>query len=252
MPALVSILSPVVTVAPGGEGAAEVRVRNTGAVVDQFAFNLVGQPSSWARCDPPVISLFPDAEETVRVRFSPPRSSAVTAGLLPYGVRVTCQEDKDFSVVEEGSVQISGFSGVQARVIPRTSEGKRTATHRVEVTNTGNSAVEAEVWASDPDELLGIDVDPDHLSIEPGTTAVAKVKVAAKKGPTRNGRRIPFQVHVDAGGAPVDVEGAFEQTAKGSSALVFVAIALVAGILVLLFRDQASGLPLSALFSLLR
>lgn len=251
MPGLLSILTPVVTVQPGGEGVAEVRIRNTGAVVDQFALNLVGQASAWARCDPPVISLFPNAEETVRVHFSPPRTSAVTAGLIHYGVRATCQEDREFSVVEEGSVQISGFSSIEARVVPRTSEGKRTANHRIEVTNTGNAVVDAEVWASDPDELLAIDVDPNHLSIEPGTTAVAKVKVAAVRGPTRSPRRIPFQVHVESAGPPVEVEGAFEQTAKSSSLLVFVAIAVVAAVLVFLVQDQASGLPLSALLSFL-
>lgn len=252
MPGLVSILTPVVTVQPGGEGVVEVRIRNTGTVVDQFAFNLVGQASAWARCEPPVISLFPNAEETVRVHFTPPRSSAVTAGLLPYGVRVTCQEDKEFSVVEEASVQISGFSSVEAKVVPRTSEGKRTATHRIEITNTGNAVVEAEAWASDPDELLAIDVEPNHLSIQPGATEVAKVKVAAVKGPSRSPRRIPFQVHVEGGSAPVQVEGAFEQRAKSSSLLVFVAIAVVAAMLVFLVQDQASGLPLSAVLSSLR
>lgn len=252
MPGLVSILSPVVTVQPGGEGVVDVRIRNTGTVVDQFAVNLVGQASAWARCDPPVISLFPNAEETVRIHFTPPRSSAVTAGMIPYGVRVTCQDDAEFSVVEEGSVQISGFSSIEARVVPRTSEGKRTATHRIEVTNTGNAVVDADVWASDPDQLLAIDVDPNHLSIQPGTTGVAKVKVAAVKGPSRSARRIPFQVHVEGGSVPVQVEGAFEQSAKSSSLLVFLAIAVVAAVLVFLVMDQASGLPLSAVLSSLR
>lgn len=252
MPALVSILTPVVTVQPGAEGTAEVRIRNSGNVVDQFAINLVGQASAWARCDPAVISLLPEAEETVRIHFSPPRSSAVVAGLIPYGVRVTCQEDRDFSVVEEASVQVSGFSSVEARVVPRTSEGKRTAHHRVEVTNTGNAAVDADLSASDPDELLAIDVDPDHLSIDPGATAMAKVKVVAVKGPSRSPRRIPFQVEVDAGGAPLQVEAAFEQSGKSSSWLVFVAIAVVAAVLVFLVRDQASGLTLSWALNLLR
>lgn len=252
MPGLVSILTPVVTVQPGSEGVVEVRIRNTGTVVDQFALNLVGQASAWARCEPSVISLFPNAEETVRVHFTPPRSSAVSAGLLPYGVRVTCQEDTEFSVVEEASVQIGGFSSVEARVVPRTSEGKRTATHRIEVTNTGNAVVEAEVWASDPDELLAIDVEPNHLTVQPGATAVAKVKVAAVKGPSRSQRRIPFQVHVEGGSAPVQVEGAFEQRAKSSSLLVLVAIAVVAAMLLFLVQDQASGLPVSAVLTSLR
>ena len=247
MPGLVSILTPVVTVQPGSEGVVEVRIRNSGTVVDQFAVNLVGQASAWARCDPPVLSIFPGAEETVRVHFTPPRSSAVTAGLIPYGVRVTCREDTDFSVVEEGSVQVGGFGSVEAKLVPRTSEGKRTANHRIEVTNTGNAVVEAEVWASDPDELLAIDVEPNHLSVQPGTTAVAKVKMAAVKGPSRASRRIPFQVDVEGGSAPAQVESAFEQSAKSSSLLVFVAIAVVAAVLVFLVQDQASSLPLSVL-----
>jgi hypothetical protein len=49
MPASLSIVTPVVTVEPGGEASAEVRVRNTGTVVDQFACNVLGDASAWAR-----------------------------------------------------------------------------------------------------------------------------------------------------------------------------------------------------------
>jgi len=63
MPAALSILTPVVTASPGGEGIATVNVKNTGTVVDQFAINLLGDPSAWARPDPGVVSLFPGAEQ---------------------------------------------------------------------------------------------------------------------------------------------------------------------------------------------
>jgi hypothetical protein len=164
--------------------------------------------------------------------------------MVPYGVRVTAQEDKDFSVVEEGLVQIEGFSAVEAKVVPRTSEAKRKAVHRVEVLNTGNSPVTAEVSASDPDELLAFDIEPSTLTVGPGETGIARMKVAAKKGHRgRGSRRMPFNVVVEPGGPEVRVDGAFEQKPK-ASILLFLAILIVAAVLVVLLQQQADGLPL--------
>lgn len=244
MPAAVSILTPLVTAAPGGAGVAQVLIRNTGTVVDQFAINLVGDASAWARPVPPAISLFPGADQTIDIHFSPPRSSAVVAGTVPYGVRVTCQEDPDFSIVEEGAVDIAGFAAIEARVVPRTSEGKRSAVHRLEVTNTGNSVVTADVSASDPDELLAFDIEPATLQVQPGATEIAKIKVAAKKSQKRGARRMPFNVFVEPGGPTVQVDANFEQKPK-ASLLVFVAILVLIGVLVFLVQDQAGSLPLS-------
>src|SRR5690349_3188313 len=122
MPAAVTIQTPSVTVQPGGTGIAVVLIRNTGTIVDQFAVNVVGDASAWARPQPPAVSLMPNDEANVEIHFTPPRSSAVVAGTVPYGVRVTAQEDKEFSVVEESVVTIAGFSAVEAKVVPRTSE----------------------------------------------------------------------------------------------------------------------------------
>jgi len=244
MPAAVSLASPVVSVEPGGQATVEVRIRNTGTVVDQFACNIVGDASAWARCEPPRLSLFPDAEQTITVRFDPPRTSAVTAGSVPFGVRVTSHEDPDFSVVEEGTVQIGGFAAVQARVVPRTSEGKRRAVHRVEVTNTGNAPVTAQISASDPDELLAFALEPETLEVPPGETSVARVKVAARKSQSgRGSRRLPFTVVVESGGAPVQADAAFEQKPKGS-VFIIIAILVVAAALVFLLKDQASSLTM--------
>jgi hypothetical protein len=244
MPAALSILTPLVTAQPGGEGEAKVLIRNTGTIVDQFAVNLLGDASAWARPEPGVVSLFPNSEQEVTIRFSPPRSSAVTAGTIPFGVRVTSQEEPDFSIVEEGAVQIGGFSSVEAKLVPRTSEGKSHAVHRIEVTNTGNAPVTAALSAGDPDELLAFDLEPSTLEIGPGQVGSARVKVAARKGNRgKTVRRMPFQVFVEPGGPMVTADGNFEQKPKGSI-LLFLAILVVAGVLVYLLQDQAGSLPL--------
>ena len=238
MPAAVSILTPLVSVQPGGTGVAQVQIRNTGTVVDQFAINLVGDASAWARPAPPALSLFPGAEQVIEVHFTPPRSSAVVAGSVPYGVRVTSQEDAEFSIVEEGSVQIAGFAAIEAKIVPRTSEGKRRAVHRVEVTNTGNSPVTADLTASDPDLLLAFEIEPATLEVGPGDTGIARVKVASRKGNrSRGSRRMPFNVVVEPGGPPVQVDANFEQKPK-ASILVFLAIIALLGVLAFLLKDM--------------
>ncbi len=248
MPASVSILTPVVTAAPGSEGIGQVTIRNTGSQVDQFAVNLVGDASAWARPDPGVVSLFPGAEQTIAVRFSPPRSSSVTAGTVPFGVRVTSENEPDFSVVEEGAVQIAGFSSLDARIVPRTSEGKQKAVHRVEVTNTGNAPLQASFRAEDADVLLAFEIEPPTLDVAPGATATARVKVAARKAHRGKGsRRIPFHVEVQGGSSPTKLDASFEQKPKGSI-LLLLAILVVAGVLVFLLKDQVGAQPLSGAF----
>jgi hypothetical protein len=245
MPAVVSLLTPLVTVEPGGEGVAELRIRNTGAIVDQFACNLVGEASAWARCDPPVLSLFPDAEEVVSIRFTPPRSADVSAGAIAYGVRVTSKEDTAFSQVEEGAVQVGGFAAVQLRVVPRTSQGKRRAEHRVEVTNTGNAAVTAFITAMDPDDQLAFKIAPPTLDVAPGTTAIAKLALVSADAAKGGLKRRAFQVTAEAAGVPYVAEAAFEQRPKANM-LIWVAVAALVVVLVVLLKSQADAAVLGA------
>lgn len=245
MPAVVSLLTPLVTVEPGGESVAEVRIRNTGGIVDQFACNLLGEASAWARCDPPVLSLFPNAEDTVRVVFTPPRTASVTAGAVAFGVRVTSKEDTEFSQVEEGAVQVGGFAAIELRVVPRTSQGKRHADHRVELTNMGNAPVIAHITATDPDDLLAFKIAPPTIEVPAGGTAVAKLSLVSHE-PAKGGlKRRPFNVTVETGAGTSMADAAFEQKPK-ANLLIWVAVLAVAAVLVVLLTSQSDGAVLEA------
>ena len=245
MPAVVLLKTPIVSADPGGEGVAELSVKNTGSVVDQFVFNLLGDASAWARCDPPMVSLFPGAEETVRIRFSPPRSHSVTAGLVTYGVRITSHEDPEFSLVEEGNVQVGGFSALSLKVVPRTSQGKRDAKHRVEISNTGNASLTASLDATDPDALLAFKFDPRTIEVPPGGVAVASLRIVASTAAKGGPKRHAFTVTADASGSTSSADAAFEQKPRGSL-WIWIAVAVVAAVLVFLLRDTADGAELSA------
>lgn len=244
MPATVSLLNNVVTVEPGSEGVGMVRVRNTGVVVDQFTLSMVGDAAAWATFEPPTVSLLPDNEQTVTIRFRPPRNSTVAAGAVDFGVRVVAQEDAGFSVVEEGTLQIGGFAGVTMKVVPRTSQGKRGADHRVEIHNTGNTATSAVVRAQDPDDLLVFKITPAEVEVPPGETAVARIRVASKKGPKgRVAARRPFTVSVQTPG-PVPVapfEAAFEQRARRAILVPLLIVAIIAGIAIWFTQQDANA-----------
>src|SRR2546422_471387 len=83
MAATATLASKAVTVTPGGEAVSEVRVRNSGTVVDQFTLEVLGDASAWAIVEPAVVPLFPGAEAVARIKFKPPKSSSVPARAIP-------------------------------------------------------------------------------------------------------------------------------------------------------------------------
>ena len=245
----VNITPTSVQVVPGAQTTASVRIRNTGTVVDQFSVTVLGTPAVWTTAVPAVLSLFPGAEGTIELHFAPPRTAEVGAGPVPYGVRVDASQDPDGSVVEEGDVDLLPFVEVQAKLTPRTSETKRKARHEVLVDNRGNSAVEAEIDASDPDEQLAFDVKPRTITVPAGQSVHVPIKVAAKKGFLRGtDKHRPFNVRVNVGQGqgPINLDGTLMQKPGMPRFIVplvgaAVILALAALVLPALKNDDRSG-----------
>src|ERR1700730_8487703 len=160
MGAGVNLLTAALAVEPGAEQTARLQVRNTGSVVDEFSFEVVGPAAAWTTVDPEVLPLFPGDEGTVTIRMAPPRLPTTPAGEAPFGVKVISREDPEGSVVEEGTVTIAAFSEVTAELTPRTSRGRRGAIHSLAVDNRGNTTLDARLSANEPDGLLRSSVAP--------------------------------------------------------------------------------------------
>jgi hypothetical protein len=234
--ASVTLGATVVQVEPGGEAALEVRLRNTGVVVDEFTIDVLGDAAAWAAAEPPTLSLFPGADGTVRIAFRPPRSAAIAAGSLPFGVRIQAREDPEGTTVEEGTVEILGFYEPFAELVPRTSRGSRGASHDVAIDNRGNTRLNADLEATDEDRLLRFDIDPPGIVIEPGMAAFAKLKVKPTKRFWRGSPKTrPFQLHVTPEGTmPLTLDGAMLQEpvlppwfVRALMALILLLVALI-------------------------
>lgn len=228
---------PTGPVSPGAESSTDIRIRNTGAVVDQFELDVVGDAASWAHVEPQSVNLMPGEESSARLVFSPPRSSSVVAGPVPFAVRIMSREDTAGSMIEEAVVEVEAYSQIVVDLVPRTSYGRLAGRHELALDNLGNHAELASVSALDPDRLLNLRVDPANLTVEPGTATFVKVKAKPKKtfwlGPNKT---IPFQVIVTSEeNEQTVVQGSLLQQAllpawtfKAVAFLIAIAIALAA------------------------
>lgn len=211
----VSLQAPSVEVEPGTEAVLDVKLRNNGSVVDEFALDVLGDAAVWAVADPASISLFPGAEGAATIRFRPPRAPSTPAGPVPFGLRARSREDPAGSAVEEGSVVVGAFVEPFAELVPRTSRGSGGASHEVAVDNRGNVRLSAEVTGTDADRLLRFDVNPPGVVVEPGGASFAKVRVKPVRRFWRGAPRTrPFQLFVTAEGrGPIQLDGTLLQEA---------------------------------------
>lgn len=197
----------------GQETVTTVTVRNTGAVVDEFTFVVLGEPAAWTTVEPASLSLFPDGEGTVSVRFKPPRDATTRQGTMPFGVRVSSREDAGGSAVEEGNVDVVPFLELSAELVPHTSHGRRSGTHEVAGDNRGNAAVEVALAATDPDSALRFRISQPVLNAAPGTASFSKVRVSAGGFLWRGTpQAVPFAVTVTpVGQPPIRLDASFQR-----------------------------------------
>ena len=252
----------MLAVEPGQEATADVRVRNTGSVVDEFTLDVIGDAAGWATADPPVLSLFPGAEGTTKLVFRPPRAASTPAGVVPYGLRARSREDPAGSSVEEGSIEVGSFLDPFAELAPRTSRGSGSGSHDLAIDNRGNARLNAEVEGTDADRNLKFDIKPPGVVVEPGMAGFAKVRVVPVKRFWRGSPKTrPFQLFVKPeGGTPITIDGTLLQESvlppwflKALLVLIVLLIALVLIWLVLLkptIQSAASEAVASPLASL--
>ncbi len=213
MAATATLAVKAAKVEPGSEVVCEIRIRNTGQIVDQFTLEVLGDPGGWATVEPAVVPLFPGAEAVARVHFRPPRSSTIAARAYPFAVRVRSREDARASLVEEGVIEVGAFNDTFAELIPRTTRGSIRARSQLALDNRGNVRIVTHLTASDPDRKLNFAIHPPGLTAEPGTASFAQIGLRPRQrfftGPPRT---LPYKVFIHQDGLPpLAVDGAMMQ-----------------------------------------
>lgn len=230
-----SLTSPLLTATPGDSASCEIQVRNTGQVVDQYALGVLGDAQDWATVEPEVLNLYPGEARTALLTFSPPRSSRVHAGVVPFGLRIASREDPQGSQVEEGQVEVLPFEDVRAELTPHVAAGRTAAKFDVAVDNLGNHPVDVDLYAEDEADQLKFRLARTFATVEPGTATLVRVTTKPRKGFLRGKDKThPFMVIVAPKQAePLNADGSMVQRSLMPGWLIPAVAALVAVALVL-------------------
>jgi cytoskeletal protein RodZ len=240
---------------PGGVTSCTLRLSNTGTIVEQYAIMVLGDAAEWIHPDPPVVSMFPGAQQTVTLSFAPPRHSSTPAGPLPFAVKVIPSNQPEESVTEEGTVTVGSFNDVGAELLPRIVNGRVAGRQRLAIDSRGNVPVPVEVSARDPSDAIRFRVGPPALTAAPGATHFVRVAIRPRKRFWRGPPQLkPYQVQVEAAGEkPLVLDGQFKQSAVLPKWLFALAALVVAAVLLWylllrpVIRDTAANADKSAL-----
>ncbi|MFI5806701.1 RICIN domain-containing protein [Streptomyces sp. NPDC051561] len=201
------------TVDPGSTARAQLRVRNTGDVVDEYRFEPVGQLAPWIRVEPQTLRLYPGTTGTVDLTFEPPRTPDATAGPNPYAVRVTPTEHPESVTVQEGNLTLTPFSEIRAEIVPPTVKGRFRGRPRLAVDNLGNVKLTASIGGSDNGDHLSYEIRPGNVQIEPGRAAFVDADLKPRQIIWFGSKQErPYSLSLRRSGAdPVETEGLYVQ-----------------------------------------
>jgi hypothetical protein len=237
MGAVVALLgADNLTVEPGQTVTADLSIGNNGTIVEQFTILVLGDAAEWTESEPPVVSLFPGAQQTVTLRFSPPRAYTTPSGPVPYGVKVIPSTEPEESVTEEGELTVGSFNDVGAELVPRVATGRLSGHQKLAVDSRGNVPLPVAITAIDGADALKFRIRPDKVTTAPGEARYIKMRIKPRqrfwKGPNQ---QKPYKVQVEAQHErPLVLDGALTQ--KSVLPKWFLpALAILAGLVLLWF-----------------
>ncbi len=224
-------------VQPGQSATCQLNIANTSSIVEQFTLLPLGEAMEWTAADPPVVSLFPGAQQSVTLRFSPPRLPTTPAGEVPFAVKVVPSIEPEESVTEEGVITVGSFNDVGAELVPRVTTGRITGRQRLAVDSRGNVPLPVEVTALDPAEAIKFRIRPRRMTTAPGEARFVRLGVKPRqrfwKGPQQ---QKPYKVQVaPEGEEPLVLDGALTQKAVLPKWVYTAALIAVAAVLLWYF-----------------
>lgn len=219
-------------VEPGRETTCQLSLSNTGTIVEQFSIMVLGDAVEWVRSDPPVVSMFPGAQQTVTLHFTPPRDSTIPAGEIPFAIKIIPSNEPEESVTEEGVITVGAFNDVGAELLPRNPTGRVSGRQRLAVDSRGNVPLPVEISARDASDALKFRFRPPALTAAPGAAHFIRIRIKPRHRFWRGHNQLkPYQVTVVAEGErPLVLDGQFTQRAvlpKWVYALIAAILALV-------------------------
>ncbi|CAM5253613.1 COG1470 family protein [Streptomyces aurantiogriseus] len=233
-----SLDTTAVTAEPGGRIDVPLQVRNSGSTVEEYRFEVVGPAAAWATVEPTSLSLYPDSTGTAVLALSPPRSSEVPAGDVPFGVRVVPTSAPDTAVVPEGVVTVLPFAEITGELVPRGFDGAWRGRTDVAVDNRGNIPMTVRLAAQSDSSRVRLRFARETVELAPGAAELSRLTARPARRLWRGAPVVhPFQVvAMPTGEVPhesVLLDGTYQQDAILPRWLPRALAAVVAAVVVL-------------------
>jgi len=166
-------------VTPGQPIVVTASVFNTGDVIAAYRVDVLGVDARWVQTDVDSLQLFPGSSGTVVVTITLP--PGIPAGTRTLGLQVT--ELTPPGQVELGEVELVVVPEAAAALAiePVSITGGRSAELGVTVRNDGNTILDLELLAVDPEGKTRVEFVPPTVRLEPGETAAVSAKVSARR-----------------------------------------------------------------------
>jgi len=183
----------------------EVTIQNASPVVEHYSTTVVGLPSKeLSSCEPDVVQLRPKEVGNVRLQVSVPEKGGLVAGPYTLGVLVRSPYQREVSRCEELNLDVQPAPSLTMTVQPEVATGGKVGHYMVSLANEGNTPLAVTLSGGDPENLVGFDIRPRELRLEPGMAASAQITASAMPPLTGQDVRRSLTLRAHAGDVMVE------------------------------------------------
>ncbi|TMC58224.1 MAG: hypothetical protein E6J26_05260, partial [Chloroflexi bacterium] len=201
------------TLLPGTQQPLDLRISNRGGTVLNVELSAQGLPAAWLTLTPSTLTLAPGQTAGARLVVAP--SADAPSGSYPLELGAVERDKAAIRAALDLAVEIGEAGGLMVELIPPQAEGQAGAQFEVRVTQSGASAVNVGLEASDAEGVLTYTFDPATLFVPAGGVASSRLNVRARRGLTGgDSRTYPFTISAtpsDGTSAAATQQGRFVQ-----------------------------------------
>jgi hypothetical protein len=173
-----------VTVAPGRPVRVAVEVTNASEVIEGVMASVAPSTSEGdfgltVRSEPALLPLFPDGMGAINLELV--ASTTYPAGSHHLDVRVASTVRPDEEVVLPLVLHVSPAPAATLTPAPAVRSGRHKVQYSVICDNLGNTSLELNLGASDPERVAQARFSPAMVTVEPGMTATTTLVVRARR-----------------------------------------------------------------------
>jgi 5-hydroxyisourate hydrolase-like protein (transthyretin family) len=175
----IDVTPSVVEVSPGARVPLRVSIYNDEQVIVAYRVRVLGLDPQWVTIDEPRLSLFPDTATETGIVLDIPVDAP--AGSRRIGVEVTSLTEPAVTEIFEVETTTPSEPAGRLELEPVSIFGTSRGTFGIAATNEGNTPLEVEFEADDPEDHLRVTFDPPVLRLAPGERGFAQAVARGRR-----------------------------------------------------------------------